>query len=611
VKVSRFDNRLFPWLAGGIALMLSAAFVLWDTTWGERHSEAMHTLVEAVFFALLFGVIYWFWVQRTRTQDEMRIQLRQAEITNTQIHESSRRLEAVFRINRISVEANDEREMINLALQLSAELTGAKVASFVPLDEHCQPLAVINFGEQPPEKLNALIEYLASPEVHERCSTCSRQDGIETCPMLAQFSGDEMRIFCFPLNRGEHKFGMLNLYMPKKSNLLPETRSFVQAMADEIALSLDGVRLRQRELTTLRQLQRVRAKADLEGLLAQMLENVRAALETDFATLILQEGNSENTVHRLTSGEIPDAGGSLVMNFLMSALQSGEPIRVGEIASGQDAAHNNCSVMAVPLISQNNHTLGSILVGNRRATQFQVRQLALLQTVAGQVALVIHNAHLMTELEYNTTLGERTRLAREIHDGLAQTLGFLKLQMIQMQKAFDQQNFDQLKRGITLSYQAVSSAYEDAREAIDDLFMDPSENSFIGWVEQIAAEFEENTAITVSTSGVNAEINLPPEIQIQLIRIIQESLSNIRKHAEANHVVIACDWQGKEVFLEISDNGCGFFPSETQGASRHGLRGMRERADLIGADFQLTSRPGAGAAVHLRWTPTPAQVVYE
>ncbi len=603
-----FDNKLMPWFAGGVTLTLAITFLVWDTTWGENHSEIVHAIIEAGFALLLLGTIYWLWVQRTRQQHDIRNLLQQNTHSHTQIREINRRLEAVFRINRISVEANDEGEMIDLALQLAVELTGAKGASFVPLDKHCQPMAAINYGEQPPGKLDALLEYLASPEVHDRCATCAKQDAIEACPLLEQFSGQEMRIFCFPLNRGEHKFGMLNLYMPRHVTWKEETRSFVQAMADEIALSLDGVRLRQRELNTLRQLQRVRAKADIEGLLSQMLENVRSALEADFATLLLQEKGSEKTVRRLSSGEIPETGLPLVMSFLNGVIQSGEPILVGDVSGSVERSPKICSLIGAPLTTHSGLPLGGILAGNSRAIQFQPRQLDLLQTVAGQVALVIHNADLMTEIEYKTMLGERTRLAREIHDGLAQTLGFLKLQITQMQKALDQQDTDQLSRGIALSYQAVSGAYEDAREAIDDLFIDPSENSFLGWLEQIAAEFEENTDIPVSISNIDAEISPRPEIQIQLIRIIQEALSNIRKHAHAQQAAIACWPLDEELVLEISDNGRGFSPSETHGPSRHGLRGMRERAELIGADFQLTSRPGEGTTVHIRWEINPSQV---
>ena len=608
VRGSSFDRKLIPGLAGSIMLMLAAGFLLWDIAWGENHSSAAHTVIETGVVLLLLGAITWLWVQRTRTQAESQQLRQQIDISTAQIHEINRRLDAVFRINRISVDANDEREMVELALQLAVELTGAKGASFVPLDDRCQPLAMINYGDQPSTKLGALIEYLASPEIHERCSTCSRQDTFETCPLLEQFSGQELRIFCFPLKRGEHNFGMLNLYVPKDGIWPAGARSFVQAMANEIALSLDGVRLRQRELIALRQLQRVRAKADLDSLLSQMLDNVRSALEADFATLTLLEDGSETMARRWVSGEIPEMGIPVVVSFLNGVIQSGEAIRVGEISNAAESALQKCSMVAVPLISQSNQPLGGILVGNCRVIQFHPRQMTLLQTVAGQVALVIHNAHLMAELEYQTTLDERTRLAREIHDGLAQTLGFLKLQMVQMQKALEQQDTELLKRGLALSYQTVSGAYEDAREAIDDLFIDPSGNSFIGWIEQIATEFAEDTSILVTTVGVDTNINPRPEVQIQLIRIIQEALSNIRKHANASQATIACGQQGNEMILEISDNGCGFAPSDTPGTSHHGLRGMRERAELIDADFQLTSRPDEGATVHIRWAVAPAQI---
>jgi len=95
-------------------------------------------------------------------------------------------------------------------------------------------------------------------------------------------------------------------------------------------------------------------------------------------------------------------------------------------------------------------------------------------------------------------------------------------------------------------------------------------------------------------------------VQAQLLRIIQEALSNVRKHASAEHVSIRGVQKQELVLIEISDDGQGFAPEQVDGSSRFGLRGMRERAESIGADFQIASQPGAGAILSLQ-LPMPVK----
>ncbi len=85
-----------------------------------------------------------------------------------------------------------------------------------------------------------------------------------------------------------------------------------------------------------------------------------------------------------------------------------------------------------------------------------------------------------------------------------------------------------------------------------------------------------------------------------MVRIVQEVFSNIRKHAHASHAWINVKEWENDVILEVGDDGQGFQPDDVPGLAQYGLRGMRERAELIGADFQIASRPGEGTIVYLR-----------
>lgn len=205
----------------------------------------------------------------------------------------------------------------------------------------------------------------------------------------------------------------------------------------------------------------------------------------------------------------------------------------------------------------------------------------------------------VAEIKLKTTLEERSRLAREIHDGLAQVLGFLKLQLSQMDALLKSGEDRSLSDLVQSSHRAVSEAYIDAREAIDDLHPNPLRVDFSTWLQETGLLFEENFNIRIDISGLPSGFSLPPDIQIQVSRIIQETLSNIRKHARAQRVHIRFQKEGRSIILNIQDDGIGFQPGDYIQTSQHGIHSMRERALLIGSLLKISSQPGAGTTIQI------------
>jgi len=117
-------------------------------------------------------------------------------------------------------------------------------------------------------------------------------------------------------------------------------------------------------------------------------------------------------------------------------------------------------------------------------------------------------------------------------------------------------------------------------------------------------EFEDNTGLVVNIEGRSPADELPLEIQVQLIRIIQEALSNVRKHAQATQAWIDYHQAGRDFLVEIRDDGRGFHPDEIPGVSKYGLQGMRERSEMIGAELQIISAPEEGTIIKIR-VPVP------
>lgn len=212
-------------------------------------------------------------------------------------------------------------------------------------------------------------------------------------------------------------------------------------------------------------------------------------------------------------------------------------------------------------------------------------------------ALTEEMQSLLPQIEYRVLVEERTRLAREIHDGLAQTLAFLKIEIGRAERMLAQGKSDQAARILKDSSRTIGDAYLDARQAIENLRRVPEER-LDAWLRQVAEDFEVLTGLHVEVA-LNLTHDFPPNVQAQMIRIVQEAFNNVRKHAQADHVRLAAREQAGETLIEVADNGRGFSPADTVAAARFGLRGMRERAESIGAEFQVASQPGEGTTVCL------------
>lgn len=237
-----------------------------------------------------------------------------------------------------------------------------------------------------------------------------------------------------------------------------------------------------------------------------------------------------------------------------------------------------------------------------RANAIEMSALRHIQRSVGSSLEGVHlnteHKELLEQLEYKAILDERTRLAREIHDGLAQTLAFLKIEATRMQTYIEKGETNSIAKTLQACYQTLSDAYMDARHAIDDLRRVPDVD-MAAWLSITASDFTTLTGLTVDASNVNLDYVFSNSIKVQLIRIVQEALTNVRKHAQACTVSISAFERGGAVIIEVKDNGRGFSPEDVYRGSQYGLRSMRERAESIGADFQVISSPDLGTTVRL------------
>lgn len=500
--------------------------------------------------------------------------------------------------------AASEEQVMEIVLKVVSDLTGARGASLVPLDEWGQSLPAYTYGKLPPTILKAWTELLTSNPVRETCKACEKHQSLpgNVCPLVDGPFQESLGVYCFPLQRGERLMGMVNLYLPGKPPLSEELTGYLRGLLNEAALAVDSIRLRNRELSTLQQVQLLRApRSDLQVLLGILLEGLQQVLQAEGVQLLAQASiDDQRSMIQVVQG-----------NEELFNLAEAAALRARVLNSrraclpDRDNPARDDRLIGVPLLLPGGKLLGTLLVASEASLDLDERKTAILRSVVDQAALLIENEREILSLEYRTVIQERARLAREIHDGLAQTLAFLKLQSAQMQIYLAQGNLTKLGQVLKQNYDALAEAYTDTRQAIDSLRLTPQQG-MMTWLDQMLTDFENVSEIKVERSIRGPRQDLSPEIQAQLMRIVQEALNNIRKHAGAKQVVVSLREWNRDLILEVKDDGQGFSPEDVPGFSQYGLRGMRERAELIGADFQVISKPNQGTTVRLS-LPVPTQ----
>jgi signal transduction histidine kinase len=200
---------------------------------------------------------------------------------------------------------------------------------------------------------------------------------------------------------------------------------------------------------------------------------------------------------------------------------------------------------------------------------------------------------------------ERRRIARELHDGLAQLLGYVNTKAMAVRLMLQNRQMETAEQTLLQLEDAARGLFVDVREAIVDL-KTPSQAE-IGLnttLKDYTAQFTRlnNLPVELTLSPAVENLSLAAETEQQLLRIVQESLTNVRKHAAATRVWVSLQTDGKVLEMMIGDDGKGFNPDhlQTKDRSHFGLTVMSERAKEIGAEFNLDSKPGAGTRVIVR-----------
>lgn len=411
-----------------------------------------------------------------------------------------------------------------------------------------------------------------------------------------------------PLSTGTAVVGRMQLHLPQgvvEPDLL--ATATLNNIGHQLAASIQigqfvvDLKRRQREGHGLYSvLLQISNQEPLAEILVAIVRHARDLLGADSATMCLSEASSRamqldsaaETVPELTDGTICVSGAD---DRFVGPHERGPSCRI-RMAAGIGPT------VSVPIRSPDG-PLGDIWLGREGSRAFSERDRRFLITLSDLASIAISSAKARESERQGAIVTERERIAREMHDSLAQILGVTHLRIVALgsrkELAASTAVLDELADLASLT----EEAYRDVREAILGLREGSRvDRGFLESLEAYLEKYSHQSGIPATLErSFEGELTLPPRSELQLIRVIGEALTNVRKHGSASAVVVRISEAPECATIEIVDDGRGFDVAETLlGRDGYGLHTMRERMELVGGTLAIDSAPGRGTRVIAR-----------
>jgi signal transduction histidine kinase len=343
------------------------------------------------------------------------------------------------------------------------------------------------------------------------------------------------------------------------------------------------------------------ASLDLEATLRSTVDQLKMMLRTDVAAVLVWDASvrrwstTADGVRQpasSTEAELPAA----IRQITRSATLHPAAELVDLSAAGPGLAPTSRRAIYCALVARD-LLVGVLAVESQMSDSFTYHDLALMTGLAEQAALAIDNARWFGRLRTLGAEEERSRIARDLHDRVAQSLAYLAFELDRISKMARTKpvtsELDALRHD-------VRHVVTEVRDTLYDLRTNVSETQDLvetlqGFLDRVAARSHLEVQFEHRVSS-----RLPLPLEREFWRIAQEAITNAEHHARAHHLTVL--WEADEGFGELSviDNGRGFPLDAGRRLDSYGLLGMRERADAIGAALYIDSAPGHGTTVRCR-----------
>ncbi len=376
-----------------------------------------------------------------------------------------------------------------------------------------------------------------------------------------------------------------------------ETQALARALAAEVATGVEAARQRTLDLMTLYSVdQSIRAERNMRRLLSRITRTMAERTGAEARAAFLSDQDSVLRLAYAQDQQGEALGGRAVPAFAGRVAQAGGPL----VATGAEAMAvfpEARSVLGLPM-RDDDGLAGVIVLGGAEPDAFDDTHIPLLALMAGQATLAVRNARAHVYSEELAISDERARIAREIHDGVAQSLAFVAIKLdIVSRKMGDAPD---LAEDVRTASGLLREQIREVRRSIFALRpIDLERYGLLETMRRYVADFGEQNGVRTSLD-VTGDVSLLPSDEAVLFRILQESLNNVAKHAQASEVAVSLRGADR-VYLTVGDDGRGFNPAEASGrvstAGGLGLTQMRERVEARGGHYRVESMPGQGTTV--------------
>jgi two-component system nitrate/nitrite sensor histidine kinase NarX len=321
-----------------------------------------------------------------------------------------------------------------------------------------------------------------------------------------------------------------------------------------------------------------------------------ADIESQKIHLVVAEGLSEVFIKKescINMGECLCGGAASTQTPAFFDLH--QPTGLKLMYNCRDDGHRTVSVFTIQVKKR---LIGIFNLYFHKARSFSPMEVHLLEAVGQHLGAAIEAQRLVSREKEMAISEERNLLAQELHDSIAQGLAFLNIQIQMLEESFRKGNDSEVLEGLSHIREGVQESYDDVRELLVHFRTRVHQADLEGAIRATLQKFEGQTGIrtTFNISGTGAPLD--PSNETQMLHIVQEALSNVRKHAAASAVSVEISRHG-DCVVSVRDNGRGFNPELQPGDSHVGISIMKERAHRIGGGLEILSTPGAGTEIRL------------
>jgi two-component system, NarL family, nitrate/nitrite sensor histidine kinase NarX len=261
------------------------------------------------------------------------------------------------------------------------------------------------------------------------------------------------------------------------------------------------------------------------------------------------------------------------------------------------------SLVSVPVRLQK-RLIGEVDLFFRQTVSLNADEVELLDALASHLASALEGLR-AAALEREAAVGEeRSLLARELHDSIAQSLAFLKIQAQLLRTAVQRGQHDKVSTTLDELDEGLRESIGDVRELLVHFRTRTSAEHIEAALNETLQKFQHQTGLPTRLEVRGEGLPLPADVQVQVLHVLQEALSNVRKHAQASHVSLEVD-KGAAWRFTVRDNGRGFDVLAAHDETHVGMKIMRERAERIGATVALQATADLGTTLTLTLPPHP------